>query len=167
VNIALAAMREDLGARPAELQFVVAGYGIGFSVCLITGGRLVDIFGRKRVFLLGLTGFMLASAQCGLAATPGRLIASRVLQAITAATLVPQVLALIRVEFPAPERPLAIGLYGTSMGCASIVPQLLGGLLVTMDLFGWSWLLSFLVNIPIGLVVPVVFFGGLGSSSSS
>lgn len=156
VNIALPAMRDDLGARPAELQFVVAGYVIGFSVFLITGGRLGDIFGRKRVFLLGLTGFTLASALCSLAATPGILIASRVLQAITAATLVPQVLAIIRVEFPAPERPLAIGLYGTSMGFASIVAQLLGGLLVSMDLFGWSWRLIFLVNIPIGLVAVVV-----------
>ena len=104
VNIALPAMRDDLGARPAELQFVVAGYGIGFSVFLITGGRLGDIFGRKRVFLLGLTGFTLASALCSLAATPALLIASRVLQALTAATLVPQVLAIIRVEFPAQER---------------------------------------------------------------
>jgi len=156
VNIALPAMRDDLGARPAELQFVVAGYGIGFSVCLITGGRLGDIFRRKRVFLLGLTGFTLASVLCSLAATPGILIASRVLQAITAASLVPQVLAIIRLEFPAQERPLAIGLYGTSMGFASIVAQLLGGLLVTMDLFGWSWRPIFLVNIPIGLVAVVV-----------
>lgn len=126
VNIALPAMRDDLGARPAELQFVLAGYGIGFSVFLITGGRLGDIFGRKRVFLLGLSGFTLASALCGLAATPGILIASRVLQALTAATLVPQVLAIIRVMFPAPERPLAIGLYGTSMGFASIVASYSG-----------------------------------------
>lgn len=99
---------------------MVASYGIGFSVFLITGGRLGDIFGRKRVFLLGLTGFTLASALCGLATTPTILIASRVLQALTAATLVPQVLAIIRVEFPAHERPLAIGIYGISMGFAAI-----------------------------------------------
>ena len=139
VHIALPAMRGDLGARPAELQFVVAGYGIGFSVCLITGGRLGDLFGRKRVFLLGLTGFTLASALCALAMTPTLLITARVLQALTAATLVPQVLAIIRVEFPAAEWPLAIGLYGTSMGVASIVAQLLEGLLMTLNLFGWSW----------------------------
>ena len=150
VNIALPAMQIDLGARPAQLQLVVAAYGIGFGVFLITGGRLGDIFGRKRVFLLGITGFTLASTLCGLAATPGILIASRVLQAITAATLVPQVLSIIRVEFTAHERPIAIGLYGASMGLASIVAQLLGGLLVSMDLFGWSWRLIFLINIPIG-----------------
>jgi len=156
VHIALPAMRGDLGARPAELQFVVAGYGIGFSVCLITGGRLGDLFGRKRVFLLGLTGFTLASALCALAMTPTLLITARVLQALTAATLVPQVLAIIRVEFPAAEWPLAIGLYGTSMGVASIVAQLLGGLLITLDLFGWSWRWIFLVNIPLGLVAVVM-----------
>ena len=87
---------------------------------------------------------------------PGILIASRVLQAITAATLVPQVLSIIRVEFTAHERPIAIGLYGTSMGLASIVAQLLGGLLVSMDLFGWSWRLIFLINIPIGLIAIVL-----------
>jgi MFS family permease len=156
VHIALPAMRGDLGARSTELQFVVAGYGIGYSVFLITGGRLGDLFGRKRVFLLGLTGFTLASALCGLATTPTLLIAARVLQALTAATLVPQVLAIIRVEFSAAERPLAIGLYGTSMGVASIVAQLLGGLLITLDLFGWSWRWIFLVNIPCGLVAVVV-----------
>lgn len=145
VNIALPAMREDLGARPAELQLVVAGYGIGFAVSLITGGRLGDIFGRKRIFLLGIAGFTLASALCGLAQTPTMLIAARVLQAVMAATVVPQVLAIIRVEFAAHERPFAVGLYGTSMGFASIVAQLLGGLLVGMNLFGWSWRLIFLI----------------------
>src|SRR5271156_1453775 len=152
VNIALPAMQTDLGARPAQLQLVVAAYGMGFGVFLITGGRLGDIFGRKRVFLLGIAGFTLASTLCGLAATPEILIASRVLQAITAATLVPQVLSIIRVQFAAHERPIAVGLYGASMGLASIVAQLLGGLLVSMNLFGWSWRLIFLVNIPIGLI---------------
>ena len=156
VNIALPAMQIDLGARPAQLQLVVAAYGIGFGVFLITGGRLGDIFGRKRVFLLGITGFTLASTLCGLAATPGILIASRVLQAVTAATLVPQVLSIIRVRIHRHERPIAIGLYGASMGLASIVAQLLGGLLVSMDLFGWSWRLIFLVNIPIGLIAIVL-----------
>ncbi len=124
---------------------MVAGYGIGFAVLLVTGGRLGDVFGRKRVFLAGLAGFTLTSALCGLAVTPTVL-----LQAITAATLVPQVLAIIRMEFAPHERPVAIGLYGMSMGLASIVAQLLGGLLVSLDLFGWSWRLIFLINIPIG-----------------
>ena len=156
VNIALPAMRDDLGARPADLQLVVAGYGIGFSVFLITGGRLGDIFGRRRMFLVGIAGFTLASSLCGLAPTATILITARVLQAITAAIVVPQVLAIIRVEFAEHERPFAVGLYGTSMGFASILAQLLGGLLVSLNLFGWSWRLIFLINIPIGLVAIVL-----------
>ena len=144
VNIALPAMHDDLGARPSQLQFVVAGYGIGFAVSLITGGRLGDIFGRKKVFLVGIGGFTLASALCGLAVNPTMLIVSRVLQAMMAATLTPQVLAIIRVEFAQHERPFAIGLYGTSMGFASIVAQVLGGALVSINLFGWSWRSIFL-----------------------
>jgi EmrB/QacA subfamily drug resistance transporter len=152
VNIALPAMRDDLGARASELQLVVAAYGVAFAVSLITGGRLGDIFGRKRVFVVGLVGFTLASALCGLATSPTMLIAWRVVQAVTAATLTPQVLAIIRVEFAHNERAFAIGLYSTSMGFASIVAQLLGGLLVSLNLFGWSWRTIFLINVPIGLV---------------
>src|SRR5580698_4191766 len=152
VNIALPAMRADLNASPAQLQFIVAAYGISFGISLITGGRLGDIFGRKRVFLIGTGGFTIASALCGLSPTPGTLIACRVMQAICAATVTPQVLAIIRVEFAPLERPIAIGLYGASMGLASITAQLLGGLLVSLNLFGWSWRLIFLINIPIGLV---------------
>jgi EmrB/QacA subfamily drug resistance transporter len=151
VNIALPAMRVDLDASPAQLQFVVAAYGIGFGVSLITGGRLGDIYGRKRMFLCGVAGFTLASALCGLAPSPDVLIAARVLQAVAAAVLVPQVLAIIRTEFAPQEHAFAIGLYGTSMGFASIVAQLLGGMLVTLNLHGWSWRLIFLVNIPIGI----------------
>jgi MFS family permease len=152
VNIALPSIRDDLGARAAELQLVVAVYGIGFAVSLITGGRLGDIFGRKRVFLLGMGGFALASVLCGLAVNPTMLIASRVVQAVTAATLTPQVLAIIRVTFAPQERAFAIGLYGTSMGFASIVAQVVGGSLVSLDLFGWSWRPIFLINVPIGLL---------------
>jgi EmrB/QacA subfamily drug resistance transporter len=156
VNIALPSIQADLKASPAELQFIVAAYGIGFGVFLITGGRLGDIFGRKRVFLLGITGFTLASLLCGLAPTPTALIVFRAVQAICAATVTPQVLAIIRVEFADTERPVAIGLYGGSMGLAAIVAQLLGGWLVSLDLFGWSWRPIFLLNIPISLIAVVL-----------
>jgi EmrB/QacA subfamily drug resistance transporter len=156
VNIALPSMRADLGATPAQMQFVVAAYGIGFGVTLITGGRLGDIFGRKRVFLFGITGFTLTSAMCGLAPTAETLIAFRVAQAICAAAVTPQVLAIIRVEFAPDERPIAVGMYGASMGLASIAAQLLGGLLVSLNMFGWSWRLIFLVNIPIGVTAIVL-----------
>jgi MFS family permease len=152
VNIALPAMRADLSASPAQLQFIVAAYGISFGISLITGGRLGDIYGRKRVFLIGISGFTITSALCGLSPTPDTLIACRVAQAICAATVTPQVLAIIRVEFAASERPIAIGMYSASMGLASVTTQLFGGLLVSLNIFGWSWRSIFLVNIPIGLV---------------
>src|SRR5580704_4272521 len=156
VNIALPAMRTDLNASPAQLQFIVAAYGISFGISLITGGRLGDIFGRKCIFLIGTGGFTIASALCGLSPTSETLIACRVAQAICAATVTPQVLAIIRVEFAPLERPIAIGLYGASMGLASITAQLLGGLLVSLNLFGWSWRPIFLINIPIGLIAIVL-----------
>jgi MFS family permease len=156
VNIALPVIRRDLTASPAQLQLIVAAYGIGFGVSLITGGRVGDMFGRKRVFLIGVGAFTIASALCGLALTPEMLIASRALQGVTAALMTPQVLAIIRVEFTREEQPFAIGLYGASMGFASIVAQLVGGLLVGLNIFGWSWRSVFLMNIPIGLVAIVV-----------
>lgn len=140
--------------RPAQRGQRILNFRRHFSIhlALITGGRLGDIFGRKRIFVIGITGFTIASALCGLSPTPETLIGCRVMQAICAATVTPQVLAIIRVEFATSERPIAIGLYGASMGLASITAQLLGGLLVSLNLFGLSWRLIFLVNIPIGPV---------------
>ena len=152
VNVALPAMRTDLGARPAQLEFVVAGYGLAFAVLLVTGGRLGDLYGRKRMFILGMGGFTAASALCGVAPTAGLLIAARVLQGMTAAMMNPQVLAIIRVTFPEGERARAIGYFGMTLGAASILAQLIGGVLVQVDLFGLSWRPVFLVNVPIGLV---------------
>jgi EmrB/QacA subfamily drug resistance transporter len=159
VNIALPAIRSDLQATPAELQFVVAAYGVGFGVSLITGGRLGDIYGRKRVFMAGIGAFTLASLLCGIAPGADWLIGARVLQAVAAATVTPQVLGIIRSAFPPQERATAIGLYGTSMGLASIMGQVLGGFLVGSDLFGWSWRLIFLVNLPVGLAALVLAAG--------
>lgn len=152
VNVALPAMQSDLGARPAELQFVVAGYGLAFAVLLVTGGRLGDLFGRKRMFMAGMAGFTLASALCGLAATPSQLIGARVLQGLTAAAMSPQVLAIIRVTFAANERSRAIGYFGTTLGIASIAAQLVGGALVQADIAGLGWRPIFLVNVPIGIL---------------
>lgn len=152
VNVALAAMRTDLGARPAQIEFVVAGYGLAFAVLLVTGGRLGDLFGRKRLFLVGMAGFTLASALCGLATTANGLIVARVFQGLTAATMNPQVLAIIRVTFPAAERARAIGYFGMTLGAASIAAQVIGGALIEADLWHLGWRPIFLVNVPIGLV---------------
>ncbi len=145
-------MHTELGADPAEVEFVVAGYGLAFAILLVTGGRLGDLFGRKRMFMLGMTGFTVASALCGMATTPSILVASRVFQGMTAAMMNPQVLALIRVIFPENERARAIGYFSTTLGLASIAAQLIGGLLIQADIAGLGWRPIFLVNVPIGIV---------------
>ena len=155
VNVALPSLQAELGARPAQLEFVVAGYALGFAVLLVTGGRLGDLYGRKRLFMAGMAGFTIASALCGLAPTPNVLIAARVLQGLTAAAMNPQVLAIIRVTFPEHERSRAIGYFGTTLGLASITAQLIGGALIQADLAGLSWRPIFLVNVPIGGVALI------------
>ncbi len=155
VNVALPAMHSELGASPADLELVVAGYGLAFAVLLVTGGRLGDLFGRKRMFMAGMMGFTVASALCGVATSPGVLIASRVLQGLTAAVMNPQVLAIIRVTFPEHERARAIGFFGTTLGLASIAAQLVGGALIQADIAGLGWRPIFLVNVPVGAIALV------------
>ena len=158
VNVALPAMHTELGARPEDLELVVAGYGLAFAILLITGGRLGDLYGRKRLFIIGMVGFTIASALCGLATSPAVLIASRVLQGLTAALMNPQVLAIIRVTFPEGERARAIGYFGTTLGLASIAAQLVGGALIQANIAGLGWRPIFLVNVPVGAVA--LFFAG-------
>src|SRR5580658_7815447 len=104
VNLALPAIRQNLGATSSEVQFVISAYAATYAVFLITGGRLGDLLGRKRMFMLGVAGFTLASVLCGVAWSPDVLIAGRILQGLTATVMAPQVLASIRVLFPPPSR---------------------------------------------------------------
>ncbi|MBR0645662.1 MFS transporter [Plastoroseomonas hellenica] len=152
VNVAIPSIRSDLGASFAEAELVVAGYGLAYAIALITGGRLGDIFGRRRMFLIGLVGFTATSTACGLAPTPAALIVARLLQGLAAAILFPQVFSLIRVTFAEPrQRTTAFAVMGAVLGLAGITGQLLGGVLVEVDLWGLAWRPVFLVNIPIGL----------------
>ena len=152
VNVAMPAISGGLGAVPADTQLIISGYAVVFAVFLITGGRLGDLFGRKRVFLCGLAGFAFASALCGLAWSPRVLILSRLLQALAAAAMAPQPLASIHAMFPANERARALSIYSIVIGLASVVGQLLGGALVSADLGGLGWRLVFLINLPVSLV---------------
>jgi MFS family permease len=158
VNVALPSITAGLDARPADVQLVISGYAVVFAAFLITGGRLGDLFGRKSIFLIGLAGFALASGFCGLAWSPLTLILARLLQALTAAAMAPQALASIHALFPANERGRALGLYGVTIGLASVVGQLLGGVLVSADIDGLGWRLIFLINLPI---VVVTFIAGM------
>src|SRR6202012_860680 len=104
VNLALPAIRQDLGATSSDVQFIISAYAATYAVFLITGGRLGDWLGRKRMFMLGVAGFTLASVLCGTAWSPSVLIAGRILQGLTATVMAPQVLASIRVLFPPSEQ---------------------------------------------------------------
>ncbi|HVS35807.1 MAG TPA: MFS transporter [Gemmataceae bacterium] len=152
INVALPAMQADLHASFAQVQLVIAAYGLAYAVCLITGGRLGDIVGRKKMFLIGVAGFTLASVLCGLAPRPELLIAARVLQGIAGAMLFPQVLSIIQVTFPPHERGRAFAVYGVVQGAASFSGVVLGGFLVQANLFGLGWRPIFLVNLPVGLL---------------
>jgi len=151
VNVAIPSMQSQLEASFSQIGFIVAGYELAFGVLLITGGRLGDLFGRRRLFVIGMAGFTLASALCGLAPTPAFLIGARVLQGLTAALLFPQVYASIRVNFNGDDSRRAFGLLGMTLGLAAIAGQILGGWLVHADLFGLGWRTIFLINVPIGL----------------
>jgi MFS family permease len=109
VNLALPSIKKTIGATDAQVQLTVAVYGLAFAVCLITGGRLGDIYGRKRIFQIGMGGFTLASTLCGFAQTPAQLIGFRIVQGAFAALMSPQVLATIQVTFAGAERDKATG----------------------------------------------------------
>jgi len=166
VNLALPAIRQDLAATSSQVQFVVSAYAATYAVFLITGGRLGDWLGRKRMFLAGVVGFTLASLLCGAAWSPGVLIAGRILQGLTATLMAPQVLASIRVLFPPAEQGRALAFYGATFGLANIAGQILGGVLVTWQPLGLSWQAIFLINVPIGIVAFVGGFLFLGDSKA-
>jgi EmrB/QacA subfamily drug resistance transporter len=152
INLALPAIQADLHATFAHVQLVIAAYGLAYAVCLITGGRLGDICGRKRVFLIGVAGFTLASVLCGLAPNPEALIAARVFQGVAGSMLFPQVLSIIQVTFPPRERGRAFAAFGIVTGAASFLGIVLGGWLVEANLLGLGWRPIFLVNLPVGLL---------------
>jgi EmrB/QacA subfamily drug resistance transporter len=151
VNVSAPSLRSDLGATDSELQWVVAAYLTTYAIFLITGGRLGDVVGRRRMFQLGVAGFTAASILCAAAPTPGALIAARLLQGLGGAAMWPQVLSIIQVELSATERPRALGFQGFVQGLAAISGQIIGGGLIALDPLGLGWRSVFLINVPVGL----------------
>ncbi|WP_219507339.1 MFS transporter [Nonomuraea ceibae] len=151
VNVAIPAIQRDLHAGAAEVEWIVAGYGLAYGSGLILGGRLGDLFGRRRVFAIGLALFTLASLACGLAPDAGTLIAARVAQGLAAAALTPQVLAILRTAYSGAAQARALNAYALTMGLAAVFGQLIGGVLIQADLFGLGWRACFLINVPIGV----------------
>ncbi|WP_119731225.1 MFS transporter [Thermomonospora amylolytica] len=150
-NIAAPAIQADLGGSYASLQWLGAAYTLAMAIGLITGGRLGDVHGRRRMFLIGVAGFTAASLACALAPGPGALIGFRAVQGLFGALLIPQGLGLITEMFDESERAAAFGLFGPVLGLSAVGGPVLAGWLVDADLFGTGWRMIFLINLPLGL----------------
>ena len=153
VNVALPSIEEDLSATSAQLEWIVSGYILSFAVLIITGGRLGDIFGRKRLFLIGVAGFTLASASCAAATSGEMLVVSRLVQGVFGAIMIPQVLSIIQVLFAPKERAGVFGALGAISGLAAVAGPLVGGILVTQNAFELGWRSVFIINVPVGIAL--------------
>ena len=167
VNVAAPDIQQSIHASASDLQLVIGGYAFAYAAFLITGGRLGDRYSYRRLFIVGMAVFTIASAACGVSGTPTILIISRVAQGLGAALMVPQVLALITALFPPGERHKALAWFGVTVGLGAIAGQVLGGALVQIDLFGWGWRTIFFVNVPIGAVTVFLAMRLLPDNRSS
>src|SRR6516165_469829 len=155
VNVAAPSLQRDLHVSDAALQLIVGGYAFMYASGMVTGGRLGDLFGYRRMFMIGVISFAAASLLCGLAQSSGELVAARLVQGLTGAAMVPQVLALITATFPAHERSRALAWFGVTMGVGFVSGQILGGGLIEANIFGLGWRSIFLVNVPVGVLALV------------
>jgi EmrB/QacA subfamily drug resistance transporter len=158
VNMAIPSIQADLGASYSAIQWLTAGYSLAFAVLLITGGRLGDIIGYKKMFLIGIAGFTATSLLCGFAWNIEVLVAARLLQGATAALMVPQVLSLMQVMYKPKERGVVLGIFGALAGVAASLGPVIGGLLIQADIAALDWRPIFLINIPVGIFA---FFGAI------
>ncbi|TMR06461.1 MFS transporter [Actinomadura soli] len=149
-NIAAPTIRAELGGSAATVQWLAAGYTLAMAIGLITGGRLGDLYGRRRMFLIGAAGFTAASLLCGIAVSPGMLVGARVTQGLFGALMLPQGIGLIKQMFAPTEMAAAFSLFGPVMGLSSVGGPVLAGWLIDADLFGTGWRMIFLINLPLG-----------------
>ena len=148
VNVAAPSLQRDLHVSDAALQLIVGGYAFMYASGMITGGRLGDLFGYRRMFMAGVVAFAAVSLLCGLATSPGELVAARLAQGLAGAVMVPQVLALITAAYPPVQRARAFGWFGVTLGLSFVLGQILGGALVEAA----GWRVIFLVNVPAGML---------------
>src|SRR5687768_6472482 len=151
VNVALPSIQRDLGIGLSELQWTVNAYALTFAVLMLTGGKLADFFGRRRVFIAGLAVFTASSLACGLASSGEMLIAARTVQGIGAALMMPATLSIISATFPVHERGMAIGIWAGVSAMALAIGPLVGGLLTQH--IDWGWI--FFINVPVGALAIV------------
>ena len=152
-NVAMPSIAASLHASGASLQLVVGGYTIAYAMLLITGARLGDRYGRRRTYLAGVLIFTTASLACALAPDSQALIAFRLVQGAGAAVLVPQVFSIIQLNFTGPARARALSAYAAVLSAGAVAGLVLGGVVVTADLFGTGWRPVFAINVPIGIVL--------------
>jgi EmrB/QacA subfamily drug resistance transporter len=150
-QVAAPSIRHDLGGSYTVIEWLSAGYALAMAVGLLTGGRLGDLYGRKRVLLVGMAGFIAASAACAAAATSGELIAARAAQGLAGAIMLPQVFGLISDLFEPHEMGKAFAVFSPVMGLSAMLGPIVSGGLIGLDLFGTGWRMIFLVNVPVGL----------------
>src|SRR5256885_7988799 len=148
VNVALPAIKADLGISTAELEWTVAAYALTFASLLLTGGKLGDLLGRRLIFTIGLVIFTLSSLACGLSSTAPELIGARAVQGVGAALMMPATLSIISATFAARERGMAIGIWAGVSAMALAIGPLLGGIIT--EHISWNWI--FFVNVPIGVL---------------
>src|SRR4051794_11855335 len=154
VNVALPSIQDSLGLTISQLEWVVAGYALTFGALMLTGGKLADLFGRRLIFVVGLTIFTLASLACGLAGSADVLIGARVVQGVGAALMNPATLSIITVTFPPQQRGKAIGIWVGVSALALAIGPLVGGLIT--EHVNWNWI--FFINVPVGAIAIVAAF---------
>jgi EmrB/QacA subfamily drug resistance transporter len=151
VNIAIPSIQTNLHASYADIQWIVAGYLLAFATLLVTGGRMGDVFGYKKIFMIGVAGFTVASFLSGIAWDPSILILTRVLQGSMAALMVPQVISTMQIMYKPEERGAINGLFGMLGGLSASLGPVIGGLLIKANVAGLDWRPIFLINVPIGI----------------
>jgi EmrB/QacA subfamily drug resistance transporter len=151
VNVAAPSLRADLHATASDVQWIVGAYVLTYAISLVTAGRLGDIFGRRRMFRIGVGGFTIASALCAAAPSASALIAGRLLQGFAGAAMWPQVLSIIQVHFAPSQRRKVLAMQGGIQGLASVTGQIVGGGLIALDFLHLGWRTVFLINVPVGL----------------
>lgn len=166
VNIAIPSIQANLGASYASIQWLIAGYSLAFAVLLITGGRMGDVLGYKKMFIGGVAGFTIASFLSGMAWNTDVLIVARLLQGGMAALMVPQVMSLMQVMFKPEERGGVMGLFGALAGVAASLGPVVGGLLIHANIAGLDWRPIFLINVPVGIFAMIAGYKYLPDGKS-
>jgi MFS family permease len=156
VNVAMPTIGAGFHASGAWLQLVVGGYMVAYAMTLITGARLGDLYGRRRMYLIGVVLFTLASLSCGLAPSILPLVLFRFAQGMAAAVMVPQIISVIQTHFAGPARAKALSAYGATLSAGQVAGLVVGGLLLAANLFGSQWRPIFLINVPVGILLAVL-----------